>query len=190
MRLIPAMDFETLVESSYRPVFHFALSLCGKFERALELTQHTFCLALSRQSYFGETQIAQGWLLTLLFREFLKEKRHQAFALSRSDPVESNGIPVVRGKVANSGSVTPTTIVPTKLGDESQIPLILFHQLDFSCSQIADYLGISMDVVLTRLAQGRNEFKLERAARKWEVRKNCRCPMGQRAMTERLPLAA
>ena len=71
----PGLDFETLVELYYQPVFTFALKLCGKLERALELTQHTFCLALNRDLNGEEANSLKGQLLTILFREFLKQER-------------------------------------------------------------------------------------------------------------------
>jgi DNA-directed RNA polymerase specialized sigma24 family protein len=77
MRPKADFDFETLVELYYRPVFAFAARLCGQLDRALELTQHTFCLALNRQEYFEDRDAVKGWLFTLAFSEFLKERRLQ-----------------------------------------------------------------------------------------------------------------
>ena len=51
----------------------------------------------------------------------------------------------------------------TKMRDEFRIPFILFYLKDFSCSQIAEYLGISLEAVLGRLSYARQQFKLARA---------------------------
>ena len=184
------MAFENLVELYYQPVFHFASCLCGTLERALELTQHTFCLALSRQSYFGGTQAAESWLYTLLFREFLKEKRHRTLALSNSAFTKSSETSADCGTTANSKRATRNSIVPTRLREESQIPLILFHHMDFSCSEIADYLGISMEAVLTHLSRGVDKSTPLQANAKPEGRKNCPCPLVRKQTPELLRLAA
>ena len=146
-----ALDFETLVERYYQPVFTFAVKLCGQLDRALELTQNTFCLALKRASYFGETQSAKSWLLTLLFREFLKEKRLEGGSTSSIIP---------QGRATKQAASIPIFAALAKVRKELQAPLILFYAKDLSFSQIADYLGISVEAVLKLLSQGRGELSL------------------------------
>jgi RNA polymerase sigma-70 factor (ECF subfamily) len=146
-----ALDFETLVGKYYQPVFTLAVKLCGQLDRALELTQHTFCLALNHESYFGGTQSAKSWLFTLLFREFLKERRLEGVSTSSIIP---------QGRCTKQAASTPILAALTKVRKELQAPLILFYAKDFSFSQIADYLGISVDAVLTLLSKGREELSL------------------------------
>ena len=66
-------NFESLVSAYYRPLLKFAVSLCGDLEIALNLTQHTFCLALRRREVLGKRKTKQ-WLFTILFSEFLKKQ--------------------------------------------------------------------------------------------------------------------
>jgi RNA polymerase sigma-70 factor (ECF subfamily) len=151
MRPETSLNFETLVEFYYQPVFTFAVKLCGKLEHALELTQHTFCLALEHKSYLEETKSAKTWLFTLLLREFLKEKRLErrpVFGLA------SKKRPSKRRVAA------PILAALSKVREELRTPLILFYAKDFSFSQIADYLGLSVDAVLTLLSKGREELSL------------------------------
>ena len=145
------LDFDTLVELYYQPVFTFAVKLCGKLDCALELTQHAFCLALNHGSYLGETQSAKSWLYTLLFREFLKERRLGGELKSSFAP---------QGQPSRPGVVTPILAALTKVPKELRAPLILFYAKDFSFSQIADYLGIPVEAVLTLLSKGREELSL------------------------------
>jgi RNA polymerase sigma-70 factor (ECF subfamily) len=147
----PVLDFETLVERYYQPVFTFAVRLCGKLDRALELTQHTFCLALNHGSYLGEKESAKSWLYTLVFREFLKERR-------------LDGVPTLslapQRQPSRPGVATPILAALNKVRKELRAPLILFYAKDFSFSQIADYLGIPVEAVLKLLSQGREELSL------------------------------
>src|SRR5438034_10775183 len=105
----PALDFETLVERYYQPVFTFAVRLCGKLDRALELTQHTFCLALNHGSYLGETQSAKSWLYTLVFRECLKERR------LKGEPTSSFAL---QEQPSKPGVATPILAALTKVRKE------------------------------------------------------------------------
>ena len=171
------LDFETLVELYYQPVFTLAVKLCGKLDRALELTQHTFCLALNRQAYLGETHRAKGWLLTLLFREFLKDRRF------KKDP----GTVEYRLK---QGAATQFVGALKKVREELRAPLILFYAKDFSWSQIADYLGISMEEVLTLLSKGREEMSLAVTPSVSRGRQPFAAPAERGRRVEMLPLAA
>ena len=146
-----ALDFETLVERYYQPVFSFAVKLCGQLDRALELTQHTFCRALNHESYFGETQSAKSWLFNLLFCEFLRERRLDRPLLFSVTP---------QGRSATQTASTPILAALRKVRKELQAPLLLFYAKDLSFSQTADYLGIPVDAVLKLLSQGREELSL------------------------------
>src|SRR5262249_42874315 len=118
---------------------------------ALELTQHTFCLALDHKSYLEEPKSTKTWLFTLLLREFLKEKRLErgpAFApASKQQPSKRRG-------------GAPILAALSKVREELRTPLILFYAKDLSFSEIADYLGLSIDAVLTLLSKGREELSL------------------------------
>jgi len=144
------LDFETLVELYYQPVFAFAMKLCGRLEQALELTQHTFCQALNRQSYLREAQRAKSWLFTLLFREFLKERR------SEGGPMPTGRVP----RPSSTSAAAPVFDALARMNAELRGPLVLFYAKDLSFSQIADSLGISVEAVLTLLSKGREELTL------------------------------
>ena len=176
----PTLDFETLVELYYQPVFTFAVKLSGKLEQALELTQHTFCLALNHGSYLGETARAKNWLFTLLFREFLKERR------LKTEPTSSFAS---RQRLSRARTATPFVAALSKVRRELRAPLVLFYERDLSFSQIADHLGISMESVLTLLSKGCEELSLALAPL---VAGGCqpRALSGRRWRSQLLPQAA
>jgi len=145
MKPAVSLDFETLVELYYPPIFTFAVRLCGGLEQALELTQQTFCQALNHKSYWGGTQRAKAWLFTLLFREFLKQRRKDSETASTCGPSRPGSTPVLNAMA--------------KMRKGLRDPLVLFYAQDFSFSQIADYLGISLETVLRLLAKGREALR-------------------------------
>ena len=171
-----ALDFETLVELYYQPVFTFAVKLCGGLEQALELTQHTFCQALNHKSYFGGTQKAKAWLFTLVFREFLKQKRNESESTSPFGPSRQGSTPVLNAVA--------------KMRKAVREPLVLFYAKDFSFSQIADYLGISLETVLTLLAKGREELCFALAPSRTEGSRFPAYSPARRRRAESWPMAA
>ncbi len=150
MRKNSPLDFEAVVETYYEHVFALAVRLCGKLERALALTQHTFCLALHHRGVRRGPGKARKWLLTILFREFLKEARSGSPAELSAD---LNRMPTLLG----DGKPSEAEAL-VMLDEQVRIPLALFYLRDFSCSQIADYLNLSIEEVLLRLAKGREQF--------------------------------
>jgi DNA-directed RNA polymerase specialized sigma24 family protein len=87
----------------------------------------------------------------MLFREFLKEKRLEGISTSSIIP---------QGRCTKQAASTPILAALTKMRKELQAPLILFYAKDFSFSQIAEYLGISVAAVLKLLSKGREELSL------------------------------
>jgi RNA polymerase sigma-70 factor (ECF subfamily) len=181
MRSATALDFETLVELYYQPVFTFAVKLCGKVDRALELTQHTFFLALNRESYLGEAKRAKSWLFTLLFREFLKEKRLEREARSWRSVHEHPS------KARTSNLVLAAL---TKVREEFRIPLVLYYAKDWSLSQIGDHLGIPIAAVLTRLSKGHEELRRALAPSVGKRRRPLVSSSESTRLPDLLPLAA
>lgn len=139
------------MELYYQSVFRFAVKLCGKLEQALELTQHTFCLALNHDYYLREAKRAKSWLFTLLFLEFLKVRRRERHA---------SRVVAAPGPRSTKRATAPLVDAFTKVHEELRTPLLLFYAKDFSFSQVADYLGMSVEAVLTLLAKGRSELRL------------------------------
>jgi DNA-directed RNA polymerase specialized sigma24 family protein len=77
MKTTTAPDFETLVNSYFRTLLRFAVSLCGDLESALELTERAFLVAIQRREPLGKRRQAKRWLFTILFAEFLRRRQLQ-----------------------------------------------------------------------------------------------------------------
>ena len=67
-------DFDTLVNSYYRVLLRFAVSLCGDLNAALELTERAFLVALQREEALQKPRQAKRWLFTIMFSEFLRRR--------------------------------------------------------------------------------------------------------------------
>lgn len=67
---------EKLVQLYYRPLFRFAVRLCGSPARAMVLTQRTFRLALDRSRDLPAPGNVRAWLFGILFHEVLEHRSH------------------------------------------------------------------------------------------------------------------
>ena len=65
-------NFDALVEFYYQPLFSLAVSLCGRPESALALTQQTFCVAAQKPNRFRHHAHIKPWLFGILFRQFFQ----------------------------------------------------------------------------------------------------------------------
>jgi RNA polymerase sigma-70 factor (ECF subfamily) len=87
----PLRQFDRLVEFHYSALFNFAVRLSSNPERALELTQRAFRLALERSRELPVPKNVREWLFTILFREFLelrpRRPRRPRFAAPRIELV-------------------------------------------------------------------------------------------------------
>lgn len=71
------LDFEALVEEYYQRLFQFGCRLTRNEEWAKDLTQQTFLLAIRKEEQLRDKSKAKSWLFTILYREFLKKRRHE-----------------------------------------------------------------------------------------------------------------
>src|SRR5207245_5657125 len=94
--------------------------------------------AINNVHYFQKTQSAKSWLFTLLFREFLKEKRLEGVSTSSIIP---------QGRCTKQAASTPILAALTKVRKELQAPLILFYAKDLLFSKLVDYFGVFVDAL-------------------------------------------
>ena len=71
------VDFESLVNAHYRPLYQFAFSLAHSEAEACDLTQQTFYIWARKGHQLRDTSKVKTWLYTTLHREFLKTRRRQ-----------------------------------------------------------------------------------------------------------------
>src|SRR5216684_6283287 len=84
-----SVDFESLVERFYRPLYQFALSLTQSESDACDLTQQTFYVWATKGHQLRDASKVKSWLFTTLHREFLESRRRHArfphFEISQVD---------------------------------------------------------------------------------------------------------
>src|SRR5437867_2523557 len=97
----PAMDFESLVNTYYRPLYQFALSLTHTEAEASDLTQQTFYIWARKGHQLRDASKVKTWLFTTLHREFLKTRRRQSRFPHQELEASEFELPAVASSVVN-----------------------------------------------------------------------------------------
>ena len=148
------LDFESVVEQHYAPLYRFALSLTRTATDASDLTQQTFYLWATKGHQLQDRSKVKSWLFTTLHRTFLQGRRkEQRFPHQELEAVAPE-LPHLDPHVAES--LDAQTVV-AQLGQVDalfQAPVALFYLEDYSYQEIAEILDIPLGTVKSRIARG------------------------------------
>ena len=148
------LNFESLVERYYRPLYQFAFSLTQSESDACDLTQQTFYIWATKGHQLRDVSKVKTWLFTTLHREFLETRRRQTrfphHELSQVD-FELPTISPARINQLDSGQVVQAL---SQVDQLYQAPVALFYLQDCSYKEIAEILDAPMGTVKSRIARG------------------------------------
>src|SRR5690554_1167982 len=68
-------EFEQIVNTWYDPLYRFAFSLARNADDALDLTQSAFARYAEKGRHIRDGSKAKSWLFTVLYREFISQRR-------------------------------------------------------------------------------------------------------------------
>jgi RNA polymerase sigma-70 factor, ECF subfamily len=148
------VEFESLVERFYAPLYQFAFSLTRVEADACDLTQQTFTIWATKGHQLRDVSKVKTWLFTTLHREFLdSRRRHSRFPHLELEASEAE-LPYI-SPAAISGLDTAHVLNTLARVDEIfQAPVALFYLQDCSYNEIANILGVPLGTVKSRLARG------------------------------------
>jgi RNA polymerase sigma-70 factor (ECF subfamily) len=148
------LDFESLVERYYRPLYQFALSLTHSESDACDLTQQTFYVWATKGHQLREPAKVKTWLFTTLHREFLESRRRLSrfphYELSQIE-FELPSISPAHVNQLDSGQVLAAL---AQVDEVYRGPVALFYLQDCAYKEIAAILDIPMGTVKSRIARG------------------------------------
>lgn len=149
-------DFEHIVNTWYDPLYRFALSLARNTEDALDLTQSTFARYAEKGRHVNDPQKAKSWLFTVLYRDFISQRRRSWRLVFDSDamPAVPSGDPDHFGadKIIDCAAALAALV---ELDEHFRAPLTLFYLQELSYREIAQVLNLPIGTVMSRLTRGR-----------------------------------
>jgi RNA polymerase sigma-70 factor (ECF subfamily) len=154
MNVDPA-TFETVVNTFYKPLYRFALSLARCEPTACDLTQETFRRFASKGHQLRDASKVKTWLFTTLYREFLRSdaEEDRMRSLKMTEFEETSGdAPACENAI--DGRAARDALL--QLEEHFRAPLALFYLQEHSYEEIAEILEVPMGTVMSRIARGRD----------------------------------
>ena len=148
------MDFESLVNRFYRPLFQFALSLTRAEADACDLTQQTFFLWASKGHQLRDKSKVKTWLFTTLHREFLETQRRRTRFPHHELQEMDYDLPPILPEAMSRLDGKAVLAALEKVGEPYQAALALFYLEDCSYKEIAEILDVPLGTVQSRIARG------------------------------------
>lgn len=149
-------DFERLVNTWYDPLYRFALSLARNPEDALDLTQSAFARYAEKGRHVNDPQKAKSWLFTVLYRDFVSQKRRAWRLVFDSDAMPSVSLDETEGTIAYQQADCAAALAAlVELEQIFRAPLTLFYLEELSYREIARILNLPIGTVMSRLTRGR-----------------------------------
>src|SRR6266478_6512591 len=135
-------DFEKFVEEHYQPAFRFALSLSRNHDDAGDLTQQAFFIAQTNRRQLRDRSKGKRWLFTILRREFLRTKRHEAVRQRYDVELEGDDSLLISVDHAATMDAKSLLAILQGLDDHFRLPVSLFYFDQLSYKEIADILEV------------------------------------------------
>lgn len=152
--------FTRLVDAHYTPLFRFALSLARREADACDLVQQTFFIWAKSGHQLREVSKAKTWLLTTLYREFLRGRRRDQRSQSIEDlPPAAQDMPAEDIDHARQMDAQQVVEALQEVDEVFRAPLTLFYLEDLSYQEIAESLDVPIGTVMSRLSRGKTQLR-------------------------------
>lgn len=153
------LDFQTLVEEYYKPLYRFGYSLAKNEHEACDLTQQTFAIYAQKGATVRDPSKIKSWLFTTLYREFLRQRRKASNMAPRDPEILEAEAPAIDSGVVESVDGGSAVAALGRIDEAYRAPLVLFYLKDLSYREIAEILEIPIGTVMSRLSRGKVQLK-------------------------------
>ena len=140
-------QFEALVRGHSTDLYRYAYWLCGQEALAQDLVQDTFLRAW---------RAVKAWLITILRREHARLFERKPMP---SDDIDDLDLPDPQATPERSTEESRLRQAMASLEPKYREPLVLQVLGGFSCSEIAEQLGLGEAAVMTQLFRARQKLK-------------------------------
>lgn len=155
----PELDFSTLVEIYYAPLYRFALSLTHSEADASDLVQETFTVWAMRGQQLRDTSKVKSWLFTTLHRRFLESHRRMVRFPHFEIGAAQDELPNIDPELVNRLDAQSLVLMLAQVDAPFRAPVALFYLEEYSYNEIAEILDVPLGTVKSRIARGISELK-------------------------------
>ncbi|RME67424.1 MAG: RNA polymerase sigma factor [Verrucomicrobia bacterium] len=155
-------EFQGLVDAHYKPLYRFALSLCGAEGTACDLVQQTFFTWAAKGHQLRDRSKAKSWLFTTLHREFLQLIRRDSRLVPLPDSHDEPDPacePPPRPDSIDGLDAADLHAALAEVPETFRDALTLFYLEEFSYAEIAEILEVPIGTVMSRLSRGKQKLR-------------------------------
>jgi RNA polymerase sigma-70 factor, ECF subfamily len=153
------LDFQSLVDLHYGPLYRFAMSLARVESDACDLVQQTFLTWANKGHQLQDFSKAKSWLFTTLHRAFLESRRRVTrFPHIEISEAEAE-LPYVEPDLVSSLDAQDVLELLSRVDEQFQAAVALFYLEDYSYNEIAGILEVPLGTVKSRIARGLAQLK-------------------------------
>ncbi|MDB6028284.1 MAG: polymerase subunit sigma-24 [Verrucomicrobiales bacterium] len=154
------LDFQSLVDAYYAPLFRFALSLTHAENDAYDLVQETFMIWAAKGHQLQDVSKVKTWLFTTLHRRFLETQRRFVRFPHLEITAAEEELPNVEPEVVNRIDAQSLVLLLGQVDPVFKAPLALYYLEEYSYNEIAEILAVPLGTVKSRIARGLAELKV------------------------------
>jgi RNA polymerase sigma-70 factor (ECF subfamily) len=153
------VDFQSLVDLHYGPLYRFAMSLTRTESDACDLVQQTFLTWATKGHQLQDISKVKSWLFTTLHRAFLESRRRfTRFPHLEITEAEAE-LPNVEPDQMSHLDAQEVLQLLSRVDEQFQAAVALFYLEDYSYNEIASILEIPLGTVKSRIARGLAQLK-------------------------------
>ena len=153
------VDFQSLVDLHYGPLYRFAMSLTRAESDACDLVQQTFLTWATKGHQLRDLSKVKSWLYTTLHRAFLESRRRfTRFPHLEISEAEAE-LPNVEPDLVSHLDAQEVLHLLSRVDEQFQAAVALFYLEDYSYNEIAGILEIPLGTVKSRIARGLAQLK-------------------------------
>jgi RNA polymerase sigma-70 factor (ECF subfamily) len=155
--------FEQFVEHYRAKVFQYSYSMCGQREDAEEVAQETLLSVFQHLGQIRDPDHLKPWVFRIAKNACLMKRRKSVFAPPAEEPLDeldaASGDPVPERVVLDAEQQHLLCGAIIQLPEIYRCVVLLRDVEELSTEETADILGVSEDVVKTRLKRARRALR-------------------------------
>jgi RNA polymerase sigma-70 factor (ECF subfamily) len=153
------LEFQSLVDLHYGPLYRFAMSLTRAENDACDLVQQTFLTWAAKGHQLQDRSKVKSWLYTTLHRAFL-ESRRRTTRFPHLELAEAEAeLPSVELDLVDHLDAQDVVRLLDHVDEQFQAAVALFYLEEYSYNEIASILEIPLGTVKSRIARGLIQLK-------------------------------
>jgi RNA polymerase sigma-70 factor (ECF subfamily) len=153
------LDFQSLVDLHYGPLYRFAMSLTRAESDACDLVQQTFLTWATKGHQLQDHSKVKSWLYTTLHRAFLESRRRFTRFPHLEITAAEAELPSVEPDLVSRLDSQDVLELLSRVDEQFQAAVALFYLEEYSYNEIAGILEIPLGTVKSRIARGLAQLK-------------------------------